>query len=178
MKKFIFTVLILCLLKPMFSNESEDSSAVIIDSSDASSDVDAASDVVADAGTDIDADAEVEVEAEAEPAAKDAEEGDEKAHLLGVVSRGTWCQNNVVPCRDECCRLNWWGRRRCCFHKSWSPCCGGFQWHFPGYMVASTWKGAVPNPLGFHYHHNHRSGHSHAQHNHPHGHNHAHPHSH
>merc|ERR1712113_603280 len=137
--------------------ESEDSSNVAADEGNAEAEAVAEADVAEEADEEEAAedDAAEDDAAEEDAAEEDAEDDKEKAHFAGIHSRSHWCVNNIVPCRDECCRLNWWGRRRCCYHKPWAPCCGGFQWHFPGYMVASTWKGAVPNNVGMHYHHGH-----------------------
>ena len=166
MKTFVLSMLLLCLMNPVFlMDPSQDSSEVTV----ASEPAPAADDDKTPKADDTTAPADP---APVDPA-PDAQEGDSdddkeeepkeepkddktKDHLLGVVGNySTWCMNNAPPCRDECCRLNWWGRRRCCFFKPWAPCCGGFQWHFPGYMVASTWEGAVPNTVGMHYHHAH-----------------------
>ena len=159
MKTVILSVLLLCFLNPVFMEEevSQDSSASQSEASPLAPEepapevTDSDTDVVADEG---DSQEEApEEEAPVEDAAPEEEEG-ENNHNIGF-GRGSWCMNNIVPCRDECCRLNWWGRRRCCYWKPNAPCCGGFQWHFPGYLVASTWEGAVPNNLGHHYHHGH-----------------------
>ena len=154
MKNYLLLLMLLCILRPVFTDDSQksaDSSATAADdgSADVDADVDADADADVDADADADADADVDADADADAGA------DENNHNLGVWSRNAWCMNNIAPCRDECCKLNWWGRRRCCYWKPHAPCCGGFQWHFPGYMVASTWEGAVPNTLGHHYHHSH-----------------------
>ena len=168
MKTFLLSILLLCLMNPVFlMDESLDSSEKTVASepvktaeADKTKKADDTTAPAKEAEKVKEAvktgDSDEDKEKPKEEPKKDEEKDKTKDHLLGVVGNySTWCMNNAPPCRDECCRLNWWGRRRCCHFKPWAPCCGGFQWHFPGYMVASTWEGAVPNTVGMHYHHEH-----------------------
>ena len=166
MRKFLLALLVLFLMKPVYL--SDDDSSNQTQSSSSAEDSTPAQDENPSNASEGDSD---DGSGDEEPAADSDDDNGENNHNLGVLSYSSYCMNNVPPCRDECCKLNWWGRRRCCYWKPWAPCCGGFQWHFPGYMVASTWEGAVPNDLGHHYHHGHGENYDGAiSHNHPHSH--------